>query len=411
MQKKIGVLILSHFLTLTAFAQHNNAFRFKITGNGYSDETIIRLINGATENFDSMYDAWKLFSPNPNVPSIYTEVSSGQELSINSLPEFTEDKSITLYTNIPTSGTYTLSIDEIYPLTSNYKISLTEITSNTHYRILGDTALIFTFNTQQNNPSFTFNLSTPLTYSIINETCFEFNDGSLTINNAGNTNWGVEITDTNSLVIATNNPNSNLSNFNNLVPGNYYVSVTSKGITDEFSFSIDPSSNLVADFNLNSDTVYLSEGAEVIISNTSQNAQNYSWNFGDGGSSNNIHPTYFYSSIGNYNITLSVNNSNCVSERVKQVTVLQTPDVITSINEKNGRNIKLAYFGNGNYQLKTNDNFDKKIVVFSITGKQVFKDVTAKSDYNLNLGQYSSGIYIISVLTENGQILQEKIVR
>ena len=96
--KKTIAITLVNLITLTGFSQLNNAFRFKITGNGYSDETIIRLVNGASVNFDGSYDAWKLFSLNPNVPSLYTQISNGQELSINALPEFTKDPSITIYT-------------------------------------------------------------------------------------------------------------------------------------------------------------------------------------------------------------------------------------------------------------------------------------------------------------------------
>ncbi|NCT16525.1 MAG: hypothetical protein GW774_14850, partial [Flavobacteriales bacterium] len=48
--KKITLFILLISMSFVCYST-NNAFRFKITGNGYSDETIIRLVNGATENF------------------------------------------------------------------------------------------------------------------------------------------------------------------------------------------------------------------------------------------------------------------------------------------------------------------------------------------------------------------------
>ncbi len=409
--KKIATLILISLISLTAFTQNNNAFRFKISGNNYSDETIIRLVNGASQNFDGSYDAWKLFSPNPNVPSIYTQITPGQELSINALPEFTEDMSITIYTNIPANGIYTIDIEEIFALTSNYKISLTDISSTTHYRILGDTSLVFNFNTQQNSPSFTFNISTSLVTTPTNETCFNMNDGSIMVNNAGNTDWDIQILDAANNTIVNNNSNSSLNNYNNLLPGNYTAQVSSKGIVDEFSFTISPAANLTSDFNLNKDTVYISEGGEINTTNNSLNAQNYTWDFGDGGSSFDISPIYNYSSTGNYVVTLSASNNNCTEDNTKQITVLQSPNVITSINNINTENIQLANLGNGNYQLITAEHSNKQIMVYDINGKLVFEDVSVNDIYNLSLSNNSSGIYILNVMTKDGQFLKEKLYR
>lgn len=409
--KNIVTLLLLNLIVLTGAAQYNNAFRFTITGNGYSDETIIRLVNGATENFDGSYDAWKLFSANPNVPSIYTQVSVGQELSINSLPEFTEDQSITLYTNIPANGSYTINVEEIYALTPNYKISLTDISSATHVRLLGDTAITFTFNAQQNSPTFTFNVSTPLVYSAADETCYSMEDGSLAIQNSGNTNWDIQISNSYANIVVNNNSNSCINTYYNLVPGNYTAQVSSNGIIDEFNFFIASALNLVADFALNTDTIYLSEGGEVLISNNSQNAQNYFWNFGDGGSCTDINPAYSYSVIGNYDITLTANNTNCISESIKQITVLQSPSVITSIDNINTQNIKLASFGNGNYQLTTANYLNKQIAVYDLKGSLIHEADFSENNYNLSLTNNTSGIYILKIVAEDGKIFQEKLVR
>ena len=409
--KRIGCVILFCLATFTAFTQNNNAFRFKIEGNGYSDETIIRMANGASQNFDSMFDAWKLFSPNPNVPSIYTEISPGQEMSINSLPEFTEDNSITIFTNIPADGVYTINIEEVFALTSNYKISLTDIATSSHYRIFGDTVLTFTFNAQQNSPSFTFNMSTPLVYSIEDESCLTMDDGSVLINNAGNTDWNVEIFDTNDSVLVNNNSNSNINNFGSLMPGNYSALVESKGIIDEFDFTINPAINLTSDFNLIQDTVYISEGGNIGILNNSQNAASYFWDFEDGSSSTNLNPTYAYSSIGNYNITLSTNNSNCTATSLKQITVLQSLDITTSIGNLYNNVIELSNLGNGNYQFSGLYNSNKQILVHHINGKLILNDISSDNTYNLNLNNYSSGIYLVKIITEDHSVFNAKLLR
>jgi hypothetical protein len=409
--KKISIIILINLITITAIAQNNNAFRFKIMGNNYTDETVIRLVNGATTSFDGNYDAWKLFSPNPNVPSIYTQISAGQELSINSLPEFSEDVSITIYTNIPANGVYTLNIEEVFALTPNYKISLTDLSATTHYRILGDTALVFTFNTQQNSPSFTFNISTPIVTNTTNETCFNMNNGAILVNNAGNTDWNTLIEDVNANIIVNNSSNSSINNYGNLLPGIYTAKISSKGIIDDFNFTIDSAVNLTADFNLNKDTVYISEGGDVTILNNSQNAQNYTWNFGDGGSSFDINPIYVYSSLGNFDITLSASNTNCVSERVKQITVLQFPSIITSINSIYSEKPQVINLGNGNYRIVSNNLSKKQLLLYDINGRIVYEKLFFDKNFNLSLANNSAGIYILKVFTKKGKVFQEKIYR
>ncbi|PCI96945.1 MAG: hypothetical protein COB15_08785 [Flavobacteriales bacterium] len=409
--KKTIAITLVSLITLTGFSQLNNAFRFKITGNGYSDETIIRLVNGASVNFDGSYDAWKLFSLNPNVPSLYTQISPGQELSINALPDYTKDTSIIIYTHIPANGTYTLNIEELFPLTSNYKVSITNLNTNTHYRILGDTSIVLSLDTQQYSPTFMFNISTLASSSVVDETCFGMNDGSLMVNNLGNTNWDIVILDSNNNIVVNSTSNSGVNNFNNLTPGDYSAEIDSKGIIDEINFSISPALNLIADFTLDTDTAYLSDGGIVNLTNNSQYAQNYTWDFDDGVTSSTINPSHTYTTIGNYDITLLAQNTNCLTQKTKQIIILSSPAVITGINDVSENKLKVINHGNGNYQLSTNLHSQKSLKVYDITGKSVLEDLYSKDNYNLSLTNNSPGIYIIKIRGENGFIFQEKIYR
>lgn len=411
MCNKIFGLFLTLLISVNGFSQYNNAFRFKITGNGYTDETVVRLLNGATQNYDGMYDAWKIFSLNPNVPSIYTQIAAGQELSINSLPEFTEDVSINIYTSTPVSGTYTINIEEIYALTSNYKVSLTDISSNTHYRILGDTALVFTINAQQNSPTFTFNISTPAVISTTNESCNNMNDGSLLVNNAGNTNWEIAIFDATNNLVVNGTSNSSLNSYSNLSPGNYTAELNSMGITDELNFTINAAPVLTADFNLNKDTIYISEGGNLDVTNISQNAQNYTWNFGDGGSSADVNPSYTYSATGQYDITLTSYNGDCTVQNTKQINVFLTPSVITGINDMTDNDMKILNLGNGQYRVSTNNFSTKSINVYDLKGSLIVTATSAEKDNDISLMNYTSGLYILTVAFADGKVYREKLFR
>jgi hypothetical protein len=68
----------------------DSLLRLKITGNGYSDETIILFMGPSTECFDSNYDAYKLFGL-PAAPQLYniiqdTCVNLEIKMAVNVLP-------------------------------------------------------------------------------------------------------------------------------------------------------------------------------------------------------------------------------------------------------------------------------------------------------------------------------------
>jgi hypothetical protein len=79
----------------------------KCIGNGYSDEIIIRFIEGTSSGFDLNYDASKLFSHVPDVPQI-TIKNGNQYFAINTLPEIYEDLAIQLDFRCGREGYYKL---------------------------------------------------------------------------------------------------------------------------------------------------------------------------------------------------------------------------------------------------------------------------------------------------------------
>ncbi|MCB9360797.1 MAG: T9SS type A sorting domain-containing protein [Flavobacteriales bacterium] len=415
--KQITALVLLSVITIAGFSQNNNAFRFRINGNGFTDETIVRLVNGASQEFDGSYDAWKFFSPNPSVPSIYTQIEEGQELSINSLPEFDEDVSITLYTNIPVSGTYTLDIEEVFALSSNYKVSISNIESNTDFLFLGDTALSFIFNEQQNAPTFTFNISSEAIISSEDESCISMKNGALNVDNKGNNDWAIEIKDEAGLTVVNEISTTPVYNFDNLAAGNYIAIVSSKGIVDSYNFTINPGIAVSADFDMSEDTLYLDEGAELFLTNNSQNAVNNNWSFGDGDVSDQVDPIHSYGLAGTYDVTLSVTNDNCLVEKTKQVVIYKMRSLVTeggittSVESFELNKASITSLGNGNYTINTPNIETKQVRVFDLKGNLVFEDVFSNNNYSFSLAKNSSGMYVANIVSENGQVLQNKIMR
>jgi hypothetical protein len=65
----------------------NNVLKLAVAANGYSDETAIIFMDGATAGFDAQYDAHKLFSLENNVPQIYSTANGF--MAANVLPDIT----------------------------------------------------------------------------------------------------------------------------------------------------------------------------------------------------------------------------------------------------------------------------------------------------------------------------------
>jgi len=101
-----------------------DALKLKIQNSTHSDETVIRFLPTATTGFDSGYDAWKMFSSNPLVPSIYTRIDSVSALSINALPSLVNDLNVPLYIKVGATDNYTIIATEIGTFAGNINIIL-----------------------------------------------------------------------------------------------------------------------------------------------------------------------------------------------------------------------------------------------------------------------------------------------
>ncbi len=81
-----------------------------LTGNGFTDEMFIGILSGATNGFDSDYDAYKLFGIE-DAPQLYSIVD-GTKLTVNLLAEITESITILLGLKVGTASEYTFEVDD-----------------------------------------------------------------------------------------------------------------------------------------------------------------------------------------------------------------------------------------------------------------------------------------------------------
>jgi hypothetical protein len=117
----------------TNYETPENFIRLKITANSYSDETVIRLSEGASNDVDNGLDAYKMFTWDTNVPQIYTNSNSNTGYSINTVNTLSAGSVSIPLKVIQTGGTYSIQITEFN--SSEYKVYLKDNLNNENIQI------------------------------------------------------------------------------------------------------------------------------------------------------------------------------------------------------------------------------------------------------------------------------------
>jgi hypothetical protein len=167
--------------------------------------------------------------------------------------------------------------------------------------------------------------------------------------------------------------------------GTYYNMST--GITDTL---YNPNYNpIIADFT------FSQTGNQITLTNNSQNANTYFWDFGDGNNSSQPNPTHAYGTNGNYTITL-IASSNCGSD----TTTLQV-NIAVGLNELLLSQISIypnPLQGILNLEINSADNYtDYNCRVLDITGKTLNTFNIQSNKKIIDLTKYAEGIYYIEL--------------
>jgi len=93
----------------------NNLIRLSVNVADYTDETVVRFVEDATNDMDGNFDAYKLFTWNDEVPQMYTRVNGASaDYSINSLAQLQDNDIYSIPLLIETSADkFTLTVSEL----------------------------------------------------------------------------------------------------------------------------------------------------------------------------------------------------------------------------------------------------------------------------------------------------------
>ncbi|NNF74509.1 MAG: T9SS type A sorting domain-containing protein [Flavobacteriaceae bacterium] len=185
-----------------------------------------------------------------------------------------------------------------------------------------------------------------------------------------------------------------------------------KSAREEVIVNVDPLP--VANFT---HVVNPADNGEVTFTNTSSDADTYSWDFGDAsGSSTDTNPVYTYAASGTYDVILTSTDPLCGSD---QVTIQVTVTVGTLGLEDDSLNTLRIYPNPFQSELVIAlpggfNPSDLKIDLFDIRGRLVHSAFEiANNDLQIkNLNLLSAGTYLLKIMdSESGQSLVRRIIK
>lgn len=180
--------------------------------------------------------------------------------------------------------------------------------------------------------------------------------------------------------------------------GNYPVTLsvtTANGCVNNNTaspFSITGVSAPTAAFSVNATQLQLPNDA-LIINNQSLGANAYNWSFGDGNTSTQVNPQYYYTSIGVFQVQLiAMAQNGCMDTAYAEITTdaqVNFPNAFTpSPDGPNGGGYSVTNYDNDVFFPYTSGVVEYKLEIFNRWGELIFRTV----DINIGWDGYYRGV-------------------
>ncbi|NQX96625.1 MAG: PKD domain-containing protein [Flavobacteriales bacterium] len=359
-----------------------------------NDELVINFESNATNSFDPLYDAEKIASSNVSLPKI-SSIINGFEYSINQISPQEISIPIKILTGV--TATHLIRFENAYDFNSSSCLILEDLFSGIFYDLsLVDSFSTMIYDTTQ-TARFLLHIGAPIDIFSDNISCFGSTDSKIVYTKNNSTPFDIIWKDSLNNIIAANTAIIGSDSLMNLTAGTYFIETTDPLCGNNIdTVTITEPSQIVAQFSSDVDTVYLSNGGNVIFTNQSTNATSFNWNFGDLNTSSLVSPIHQYTQAGDYLVSLNANQSNdCYVSYSKTITVLS---IITNIqNTTTSNSIKM--WVDNNTLLILGEGITH-VDVRNILGQVLFNS-TNQNQNTFDLSALSSQVLIISVVDGN----------
>jgi len=392
--------------------------RIHLTGNvnTFQDEALIFSHQSYSDNYDGD-DIIKWTTMNPdNAPTLFTQSLDGVDLSFNKIGINSISIPVMAIAGTIAQGDYTLNFDIPSEFMLGACMTLEDLHSGNTVDLRADTSYTYSTSDTTTLPRFIIHIVKDFNTQVSDLTCFGTSDGTVTIDGTGISGSVFELLDGAGNVVFSGYPVNDSIEVTNLPFGNYDIITNHVGVCSigNFSVSVNEPAQVIANFDLVEDTVYLSQGGLLEVSNLSSGT-NYAWDFGDGNTSIDENPTHIYTAPGVYQVMLSADNDNvgqCTEVTSRNVVVMNEPLSILAMQWEDNAN---AFVNNGkvvvDFDLEDHSNLEVSLV--DVNGKLILSKEYAISNGRINLvntDEVASGVYFVNITIEGKRKSQKLFV-
>jgi PKD repeat protein len=376
----------------------NNALRLSISGNGNTDDIVLRFDSAGTTAYNSNLDAWKLFSPVSSIGQLYVQVSPLEQLSIYAMPLSSLDTCIDLYALIGVAGNYTITAASLAAFQTGECLLLEDKLTGTRYDLAANPSLTFTLSqsTLAMPARFRISFRTGPRMKLHAASCKNTADGSAIFSSGPAGGWSGSLTWANNQTTPIS-LSASADTVKNLPAGIYILQVQdTMGCRSVDSVVITEPEAVIASFGYLDSLSELPVGKSISFLNMSVNALAYSWDFGDGSdTSRRFDPEHKYTIPGLHSVTLTASKGACQAMIQKTLSVQDFSTGLTG--SSSSKPIDIAITNQDIRILVSGSEGPLFFSIFTADGRQVKSiqaGITASTE--LQIADLPSATYIIN---------------
>jgi fibronectin-binding autotransporter adhesin len=393
----------SSFLRSVPRQNSGRIMTISVEGNNFKDESLVRIHENASTNFDSSLDGFKIYSNNPQVPSIAT-ISNGVDFSINSLPSSTTNFSIPVKVKVGVSGTYELKLSGIDALASQGCVVLEDKVLGTQTQLNEGTVYSFNMDAAYSSIRFVIHVAAPTLVNTKNSTCTSEADGSILIEGTGNgTTLNYVVLNHNGNSVAEGVVNNGGAIVSGLDNGTYTVNFSNANCNN-MTVVAQVNSNSAFALDLSTLDQVLVAGKKITLNaNAPANAE-VVWTLSNGTVLRGHEVQHIFTETGAVQLTVKVSDGECITIEEKTLNVGSGSNFINGaevIRDQNG------YWA----VINLKESANVKIELLNAAGQllnPIMEDNISSSKIQIPTEGLSSGIYLIK-LTVGSEVTLKKI--
>ncbi len=205
-------------------------------------------------------------------------------------------------------------------------------------------------------------------------------------------------------------PGATAATYEPLVSGTYFCVVDGEETKNTITVEVTASPEVSFTATPNPVSLITDPTGTVSFTNTTPTGDSFFWDFDNGFTTTTENPSFPFTMVGEYDVTLHVTDSESECTGTASVTVVVTDIVGIEVNEKNfsifptvtATTVNLAYTG-GSVNLTA--------ALIDMSGRTVLTQAIQSSNTTFDLSTLNSGTYLIRVIDKNNTVATFKVTK